>query len=117
MNNELQSIDFTNLETITGGDIIFRNELIGIFLEQIPDFIGKMNKFFASNNLESLAREAHTAKSSVLIFGMTNTGQLLKQLQLWAEKKKTDEIEPVLKQVEKDLNHAKKELLKVLKEA
>ena len=117
MNNKLQSVDFTHLNTITGEDVNFRNELIGIFLEQIPDFIGNMKKFLAGNELQNLAREAHTAKSSVLIFGMTNTGHLLKDIQLWAENKKTMEIEPALKQVEMDLNQARIDLMKVLKES
>ena len=117
MNDKLQSVDFTHLNTLVGGDINFRNELIGIFLEQIPDFIMNMKQFLAGNKLNNLAREAHTAKSSVLIFGMTNTGYLLKEIQHWAESKKIMEIENALTQVELDLNYAKTELTKVLKES
>ena len=106
MNSNLQRIDFNHLNNMIGEDENFRKELIGIFLDQIPTFIDNMNQFFAQNKLEKLAREAHTAKSSVLIFGMTNTGSLLKEIQLLAESKKSDEIEPALKQVEMELNHA-----------
>lgn len=117
MNNNLQSIDFKHLNSIANGDENFKKELINIFLEQIPEFINNMNQFFDQNNLEKLAREAHTAKSSVLIFGMTNTGKLLKEIQLFAENKNTQELEPALKQVEKELSLAKTELLNMLKVA
>jgi hypothetical protein len=50
-------------------------------LKQIPEFINNMKKYLDDNNMEYLAREAHTAKSSVLIFGMENTGLLLKDIQ------------------------------------
>jgi len=116
MNSNLQLIDFKHLNSIIGDDENFKKELIRIFLEQIPTFINNMNQFFIKNKLEKLAREAHTAKSSVLIFGMTNTGRLLKEIQLLAESKKTNEIEPALKQVEMDLNQARTDLHNVLKE-
>jgi len=116
MNNNLKIIDFSHLDTIVGGDENFKKELIAIFLEQIPEFINNMNKFFNKNKSEKLAREAHTAKSSVMIFGMTNTGMLLKDIQLWAENNKFAEVEPALKQVEIDLNQAKTDLENALKE-
>ena len=115
MNSNLQLIDFNHLNSIIGEDENFKKELIGIFLEQIPAFISNMNQFFIKNKLEKLAREAHTAKSSVLIFGMTNTGRLLKEIQLLAENEKTDEIEPALKQVEMDLKQASTDLQNALK--
>jgi HPt (histidine-containing phosphotransfer) domain-containing protein len=116
MSNNLQTIDFNNLDSIINGDENFKKELIGIFLEQIPVFINNMNQFFIENKLEKLSREAHTAKSSVLIFGMINTGLLLKEIQFLAENNKVEEIEPALKQVKMDLNHAKTELQNALKE-
>ncbi len=110
MNNNFKTIDFSHLNSIVGGDEGFKKELMSIFLDQIPVFIKNMELFFADNKLENLAREAHTAKSSVLIFGMNNTGTLLKDIQFWAENKKTEEIGPALKQVQSDLNLAETEL-------
>jgi hypothetical protein len=65
--------------------------------------------------MEKLAREAHTAKSSALIFGMENTGKLLKEIQQWAENKMALEISPALKEVETELRKAEAELMEVLK--
>ena len=115
MDNNSQTIDFTSLFSVANNDEEFIKELILIFLDQIPDFIKNMNHLFKENNLEKLGREAHTAKSSVMVFGMTNTGKLLNQIELWAENKNIDEIETALKIVEKDLELAKNELTDALK--
>jgi HPt (histidine-containing phosphotransfer) domain-containing protein len=116
MSNNLKIIDFNHLDSIINGDEGFKKELIRIFLEQIPVFIDNMKKYFESNKLEELAREAHTAKSSALIFGMENTGQLLKEIQFLSESKEPSQIPSLIKQVETELNHAKTELLDALKD-
>jgi HPt (histidine-containing phosphotransfer) domain-containing protein len=115
MSNNLQPVDFNHLDSIVNGDESFKKELIGIFLEQIPVFMKNMNKFLENNKPENLAREAHTAKSSVLIFGMTNAGALLKEIQLLAESKKIMEIQPILKLVETEFNNATEQLSGSLK--
>jgi HPt (histidine-containing phosphotransfer) domain-containing protein len=115
MDNNSQTIDFTSLYSVANNDEEFIKELIEIFLAQIPDFIQNMNQLFLDNNLEKLGREAHTAKSSVMVFGMINTGKLLNQIEIWAESKNLDEIEPALKIVERDLELAKNELNEALK--
>lgn len=114
MNSNLKPIDFSHLDGIVNGDESFKKELIRIFLEQIPEFINNMNTFLKNDKPENLAREAHTAKSSVLIFGMTNAGQLLKEIQLLAENKNTKEIQPALKLVELEFEAAKEQLLECL---
>jgi HPt (histidine-containing phosphotransfer) domain-containing protein len=116
MDKNHKIIDFSHLYSIAGDDEIFKKELIGIFLKQIPVFIANMNQFLANNEIENFAREAHTAKSSVLIFGMVNTGQLLKNIQNLAEDKKMSEIAPILKLVEMEFNQAVTELLSTLEE-
>jgi HPt (histidine-containing phosphotransfer) domain-containing protein len=116
MSSNLKPIDFNHLDGIVNGDENFKKELIGIFLEQIPVFIHNMKKFLDNNKFEKLAREAHTAKSSALIFGMTNSGRLLKEIELLAESHKTTEILPALEEVEMELMQAKTELENFLKE-
>ena len=116
MNSNLKTIDFSHLNSIVSGDESFKKELIGIFLDQIPVFIHNLKKYLDNNKMEKLAREAHTAKSSVLIFGMTNSGRLLKEIQLLAENKKATEIQPALEEVEMELKQAKIELMHFLKE-
>jgi HPt (histidine-containing phosphotransfer) domain-containing protein len=85
MDKPKRNIDTKRLEEIAGGDTDFMKEVIDIFLSQIPDFSGNMRSFLKNQNWSVLAREAHTAKSSALTFGMEETGVLLKKIQLLAE--------------------------------
>jgi len=110
MNKTNLLLDLSQVDQITDGDPNFKKELIAIFLEQIPEFISNMDDFLENNNLERLAREAHTAKSSVMIFGMQDTGMLLKEIELTAEEKKIGQIPSLLKQVETNLNEAQIQL-------
>lgn len=116
MDNKFQQINIEQLDSVSFGDDEFKKELIEIFLGQIPDFIFNMKKFFAENDVVNLAKEAHTAKSSALIFGMTSTGTSLKDIQLQTEEKNLEQISALLKKVELELNDAGKQLQVILNE-
>lgn len=83
------------LEDVSAGDPYFKKELIEIFLRQVPEFVSNLKKFYAEKDWPNLAKEAHTAKSSALIFGMEETGRALKNIQLLVEENKMDGL-PVL---------------------
>jgi HPt (histidine-containing phosphotransfer) domain-containing protein len=70
------------LQDITEGDRESMREIINLFIEQVPEFIGNLKKHLAGENYVALGNEAHKAKSSVLIMGMENLGRDLKILQL-----------------------------------
>jgi len=110
MSNRFEYVNLNYLEEISGGDTGFQKELIEIFLKQVPDFVSNMNRFLTNKEISDLAKEAHTAKSSVLIFMMDETGKTLKQIQNLAESNKTDEIPPLLTEVAHSLEGATKEL-------
>lgn len=115
MKNQFQQIKIEQLESVSSGDKNFEKELIEIFLEQIPGFIQNMKNFFENKELKSLAKEAHTAKSSALIFGLTATGDALKTIQLQAEKGEVDNLSRLLNKVEAELRDAVKQLQVILK--
>lgn len=76
---------YTNLDylrNITGGDKNSMREIILLFIEQVPEFIGNMKKHLDEKSYIELGREAHKAKSSVMIMGMEDLGWDLKSLQL-----------------------------------
>lgn len=98
------------IDAISGGDNTFKIELIDIFLEQIPEFISVMNNSYNNGDWERLAREAHTAKSSALTFGMDETGTLLKEIQLHSENKGFDALPDLLVKAIKHLDAARSEL-------
>ncbi len=103
MEENTKPLNLEYLDEISAGDIQFKKDLIKIFLAQIPEFVTNLKMYYASNDLKNLAKEAHTAKSSVLIFGMDNTGASLKRLQIIAEENNTGEIQEIIQSVEKEL--------------
>ncbi|MGC9355915.1 MAG: Hpt domain-containing protein [Mariniphaga sp.] len=112
-----QNFDYVNLdylEELSGGDDGFKKELIQIFLKQIPEFVSNMHRFLSEKKNDLLAKEAHTAKSSVLIFMMEDTGSKLKKIQLLAEDEETETIPSLLGEVESALGGAKNELTNYL---
>lgn len=109
--NNLQPFDMNELDRFAFGDEEFKKELINIFSEQLPEFIANLNRYFEKEEWENLAREAHTAKSSVLIFGMHNTGKVLKEIQTLAEVKAATELPQLLQEVISEM----KEVLEYLK--
>jgi HPt (histidine-containing phosphotransfer) domain-containing protein len=116
MSEKFKYINLGYIEEISGGDKDFKKELIQIFLKQVPEFISNMHQFLTNNEKSNLAKEAHTAKSSALIFSMEDTGKTLKRIQLLAEDNQIEPIPGLLTQVEKELNGATKELTSYLNE-
>ncbi|WP_372947490.1 hypothetical protein [Mariniphaga sp.] len=110
MDGQLNHVNLGYLDDISGGDSNFKKELIGIFLKQIPDFIRNLHRFLIDDEIENLAKEAHTAKSSVLIFMMEETGKNLKKIQLLAENNQKEEILPLILKVQDDMDKASAEL-------
>ena len=106
MQEQNQLVNLSQIEQISSGDPSFRNEMIGIFTGQIPVFLENIKIFWENKDLENLGREVHTAKSSVLIFGMEETGHKLKEIQLLAENGEVDKIQELVEKVIQDLNEA-----------
>lgn len=77
--------DLTYLKEITGGESSIVTEMVEMFIEQVDEFKVNLNKFLEEKNWVELGKEAHKAKSSVLIVGMEELGKNLKKLQLLTE--------------------------------
>jgi HPt (histidine-containing phosphotransfer) domain-containing protein len=110
MNDSFQHICVKQVQEISGDDHEFLAELVDIFLAQIPDFVDKMNKELSAQNWSKLAREAHTAKSSAMTFGMEKTGVLLKTIQLRCEENKPESLPSLVQQAIEQLEGAVPEL-------
>ncbi|WP_320111764.1 Hpt domain-containing protein [Draconibacterium orientale] len=114
MGNKFQHIDTSQLETLAGGDKEFMKEMAEIFLEQINEFVTNMSSFLQEKNWEKLAREAHTAKSSAMTFGMDDTGSLLKNIQLECEAGNLDDVPKMVADAIDQLQAAIPELKELL---
>jgi HPt (histidine-containing phosphotransfer) domain-containing protein len=85
-------IDLSYVKDISGDDIDFLKELFETFKQQIPEFSGNMHLFLQNKEYKLLAKEAHTAKSSVILFGLDDLAGKLKELQLMAEKEENTHL-------------------------
>jgi len=117
MKTEFNHFKLDYIEEIANGEDEFKKELICIFLKQIPEFISNMKRYLSEYNNEALAKEAHTAKSSVLTFMMKDTGNALKKIQLLSKENNTKSLPALINEVEKQLTLASEELESYLKEA
>ncbi len=103
--------DLTYLKEITGGESSIVREMIEMFLEQVEEFNENLDKHLKDKNYVDLGKEAHKAKSSVLIVGMEELGKNLKKLQLLTEANAEIETYPdYVKMFHEQCNEAVKEL-------
>jgi len=86
--------DLSYLKEITGGESSIVIEMVEMFLDQVDEFKVNMNQYLNDKNWVDLGKEAHKAKSSVLIVGMEDLGKNLKKLQLLTEEEKEVETYP-----------------------
>jgi len=73
------------LVNVTGGDLATMEEIAGIFLSQIPEFVTEMNELLGSEKYYELGLLAHKAKGSVSVMGMEDTSKMLKEFELLAK--------------------------------
>ncbi|WP_439185629.1 Hpt domain-containing protein [Carboxylicivirga taeanensis] len=93
MPNPYSHINLNYLESITDGSQELIKELVGIFIEQIPEFKEGFEEGLAQKDWSKIAAVAHKAKSSVLSMGMEELGNTdLKNLELLAKLLKIDEL-------------------------
>ena len=108
--NHFRYIKTAQVEKISGGDKDFLIELTYIFLGQIADFVNKMSDALQNKNWKELAKEAHTAKSSAMTFGMEKTDILLKKIQLQCEHNDLEKIPEMVRHAIAQLEGAIPEL-------
>lgn len=94
MSSSHQEINLSYLESIADGDQGIINELITIFLDQVPEFTEGFKLYYNAQDWKRLAALAHKAKSSVLSMGMNELGNVdLKNLELIAKSFRLKELE------------------------
>ncbi|WP_319502089.1 Hpt domain-containing protein [uncultured Draconibacterium sp.] len=113
MDNTFQHIDPSQIESLAGGDTEFIKEMAEIFLEQINEFVTNMSSYLQEKDWEKLAREAHTAKSSAMTFGMEGTGTLLKNIQLECEAGNLNDVPKMVEDAISQLKAATPEVKKL----
>jgi HPt (histidine-containing phosphotransfer) domain-containing protein len=110
--------DLSYLKEITGGESSIVIEMVEMFLEQVDEFKENMTKYLNDKNYVDLGKEAHKAKSSVLIVGMEELGKNLKKLQLLTEANSEVETYPdyvkmFIEQCDEAVNELREEIKKL----
>lgn len=83
--------DLTYLRSVTGNEPMIIKEMLELFIAQIPEFSDNMNRFLEEKKFIELGKEAHKAKSSVMVVGMDELAKDLKTLQLLTQDGKGEE--------------------------
>ena len=116
MSDKFKYVKLNYLEELSNGNNEFIFEIINIFIHQVPEFISNMNKFLKDGNYESLSREAHTAKSSALIFNLEETAEILKTIEITASENNTDNLPALINKADTGLTAACRELTAYIEE-
>lgn len=103
--------DLTYLKSVTNNESSIIREMIELFINQVPEFSAKLNKFLDEKNYIDLGKEAHKAKSSLLVIGMDELAKDMKELQLLTiENKKIESYPNYVKKFDKQCFKAIEEL-------
>ncbi|TKG90680.1 Hpt domain-containing protein [Puteibacter caeruleilacunae] len=77
--------DLSYLREVAGDESLVIKEMLELFIAQVPEFTTNLRRHLANEEYIALGKEAHKAKSSVLVVGMEDMGKKLKRLQLMTE--------------------------------
>lgn len=81
MDQEEKITDLSYLKEMSGNDKSIIEEMIEIFIDQIPEFEEEITTHFDNQDWSKLGAIAHKAKSSVRTMGMEYLGDCLEQLE------------------------------------
>ncbi len=79
------------LKALPNGPSLF-NELVQLFLKNVPDKIAAIERELESQGAEEVARESHSLKSSICYLGAARMGQMCEQIQTLAHQKSFSQI-------------------------
>ncbi len=76
-----QLFDLSNINQVFRGNQDMINNVIQLFLENVPEYIGEMEKCVERQDFISLYPLAHKAKSSISMIGAKNMEQLVSTIE------------------------------------
>lgn len=75
-------VDYAYVDKACGGDEQMRSELISLFAEQMRSLAPDLKTLLVNGDWQTLAREAHSVKSTALSFGMKDLAVALKKVEI-----------------------------------
>ncbi len=89
-------INPTHIDSVTGGDEKFKQELITVFVQQLPTLLVGLEKALQDNDYKQLSAIAHKTKSSVALMGIESLRADMAELE---QKAKVGEDEECYKRI------------------
>jgi HPt (histidine-containing phosphotransfer) domain-containing protein len=80
MSDKLYNLDFVN--SMAGGNQDFINQLLTLFVDSVPESIDLINKHYANNDLDNLAKEAHKLKSTINTVQIPSFIEKIKEIEM-----------------------------------
>lgn len=81
-------IDLTYLKQVSGGDAVFINEILGMFLNQTVPDIRALKAIATSEDNAQLASAAHRCKSAISMLGNNRATELITTIEHQAKQNK-----------------------------
>jgi len=82
MSEKESMVDLSYIKAMAGDSVELVDEMINIFISQIPGFVSEMKSYHKDKDWQSLSLVAHKAKSSLAVMGMNKQATLLKKLEM-----------------------------------
>jgi len=107
--------DLTYLKEMSGGNKDLIREMITIFISQVGEFSGELDRLLEKKEYELLGKLAHKAKSSISIMGMNDLALELKTLEnLARDGKQIEKYADIIDSFKNQTHLAVQELKEVL---
>lgn len=108
-----RKLDLSYLDEMACGNPNFRQEMIDLFIEKIPNQVAQLQEAFDKNDTNTVKRTAHNMKSSIDIFMLEDISNYLSIIEIEAKSGRftTQTVDKI-----KFLNHEIFEVVKSLKE-
>ncbi|MBK21124.1 MAG: hypothetical protein CMP63_02235 [Flavobacteriales bacterium] len=108
-NRKIEHCNLDYIEELSAGDETFVNDMLTVFIHEIPDLLNKMILSLNSGDRQGIAKYAHRLQSSFLIIKREDVKTDLKLLELWGKNSKkmknpNDTLTTIIKRSKNILN-------------
>lgn len=111
MTNAIDPATFANLVEITGGDLVFVDDLVDTYLDDATQLIEQLHEAAAGGDVGALVRPAHSLKSSSLNVGALRLGEQCRTLEEAARSGSVQHLAERVAAIATGLADARRELL------
>ncbi|MDD9912714.1 MAG: Hpt domain-containing protein [Alphaproteobacteria bacterium] len=96
-------MDFSRLEILAQDDKDLVTTLVGIFMEQGPEFITEIERLLGEKDGEALKKEAHSLKGVCLNLGLDDLAAICKEVEGYALAEDFSSVKTGITQLKNDM--------------